>query len=404
MKKYKLIKQYPGSPKLGFIVHLRHCGMYHNIETGNLYGSQHIENQPEFWQEVIEKDYEILSFSSNLVWNGNLAVLTENGRYSPNPGVPSWTLDEILNKGISVKSGHIQIHSVKRLSDGEIFTIGDRAKTITSKGKHTVTQLNIRQKCTGRDGKGGYNYDGIDRIWIGWEDDCGGNWLESTEKLKQPIFLTHDGRDIFEGDRVIWVNKDSLHHDTFTATQGVKFHSDLNAYFLSAVDAQNYIKKNTPVYITEDGVKVYDYDTQQYWVIDGDFAYCLQVNEANTKLVKDRPNTYKLFSTKQAAEEYVEKNRVLFTTEDGVGIKKGDKYYFVDTDFSVTLAPNATDGSGKYPERKYFATLAAAENCAIQHSRVLSIEDFWEFVSWGGSNVAKSKRLKRLVKERLNLK
>ena len=46
MKKYKLIKTYPGSPKLGTILtheELQYC------------------NWNEYYQEVVEKDYEILS-------------------------------------------------------------------------------------------------------------------------------------------------------------------------------------------------------------------------------------------------------------------------------------------------------------------------------------------------------
>jgi hypothetical protein len=299
MRKFKLIKQYPASPKLGFIVFERHCGMYHNIETGNMYGSQIIENQPEYWEEVIENDYEILI-----------------SRVVP---------QEIL--------------SVKRLSDGEVFTVGDRAMTQGSRGGHNIRQFRIRQRCTGTDVNGDYTYDGIDRIWIDWEEGCGGNWLESTVKLKQPIFITHDGKDIFEGDTVWWVRKESYSYSCFEAYSGIKFHSNLNAYFL----------------------------------------------------------------TEEAASDYINRNKVLFTTEDGVGIKKGDKYYFVDTNLKMSLAPNASAGCGLYDERKYFSTYETAQYYIIVNAKVLSIEEFWEFVCKPGSNIAKQKALKRLVKKRLNI-
>lgn len=54
MKKYKLIKKYPGSPKLGFI-----------IENGYYCDQLYInpKDYPNNWQEVVEKDYEILSLS-----------------------------------------------------------------------------------------------------------------------------------------------------------------------------------------------------------------------------------------------------------------------------------------------------------------------------------------------------
>jgi hypothetical protein len=240
MRKFKLIKEYPGSREVGTIV--EKCSFTGSGVIGNnkLYtnkkgfGVESPENYPEYWEEVIEKDYEIISY----VAKDNPTNIT------------------IKRRGAHLHEEYWTIHTVKRLSDGEVFTVGDRAKTITSNGRHTVTQLRIRQKCTGRDGKGGYNYDGIDRIWIDWEDDCGGNWLESTEKLKQPIFLTHDGKNIFVGDRIVWVNKDSLLHGTFTADYGSLFCSNQHVYFNSAVDAQDYIERNKPRLSIEDCFKI----------------------------------------------------------------------------------------------------------------------------------------------------
>jgi hypothetical protein len=228
MKKFKLIKEYPGSVELGAI--------RSDCDTPIL--QKYFINYPEFWEEVIEKDYEILI-----------------SRVVP---------QEIL--------------SVKRLSDGEVFTVGDTVMTEGSRGRHTIRQFRLRHKCIGKDATGTYLYGDLDTIWIDWEEGCGGNWLESTVKLKQQLFIS----------------------------------------------------------------------------------------------------------------------------EDGVDIHEGDIYYIVDTDFSIHMM-KALKGCGQYSERKYFSTLEAAEDYAIKHSRVLSIEDFWEFVCWGGSNITKSKRLKRLVKERLNL-
>ena len=298
MKKYKLIKEYPGSDHKGIIVSRKTLnGMYEGWEYN--YYSKHVENNPEYWEEVVEKDYEVL-------------------------------ISKIVPQ---------EILSVKRLSDGEIFTVGDRAMTQGSRGGHSIRQFRVEQKCNVRTAVPGiFTKDGIDRIWIDWEEGCGGNWLESTEKLKQPIFLTHDGKDIFAGDKVWWVKKDSLSYDSFISVSGTKFFSDINAYFL----------------------------------------------------------------TQEAASDYINRSKVLFTTEDGVDIKKGDTYYFVDTDFSINLS-NAHPGCGQYSERKYFSTFETAQYYVIVNAKVLSIEEFWEFVSKPGSNVVKQKALKRLVKKRLKI-
>jgi hypothetical protein len=175
------------------------------------------------WEEVIEKDYEV--------------IIARTVPYT--------------------------ILSIRRLSDGEVFTVGD---LITG---HSYTDARVIEKIEIR-------HDESIRL----EQKYGSTELAYATKLKQPLFLTHDGKDIFEGDTVWWVRKESLHYSCFEAHSEISFCSDINVYFL---------------------------------------------------------------------------------------------------------------------------TKAAAENYLVQKSHSLSIEDFWEFDSWGGSPIAKSKRLKRLVKERLNL-
>jgi hypothetical protein len=301
MKKFKLIKEYPGSDAKGTIAVLLETKYIYKGFRFN-YDVRHVENSPEYWEEVIEKDYEILI-----------------SRVIP-----------------------YTILSVRRLSDGEVFSVGDRAMTQGSRGGHSIRQFKIKQKCNVRTAVPGiFIKDGIDRIWIDWEEGCGGNWLESTEKLKQPIFLTHDGKDIFAGDKVWWVNKKTFCSDYFVPTPSVTFFSDINVYFL----------------------------------------------------------------TEEAAEDYIEKNKVLFITADGVGIKKGNMVHGVYRTSNTISSTVVACNRGLHDTfEAIFSTRAAAENYLVQKSHSLSIEDFWEFVSWGGSTIAKSKRLKRLVKDRLNLK
>ena len=61
MRKFKLIKTYPGSDHEGIVVSLRTPnGLYEGYQYN--YSTKHVENNPEYWEEVIEKDYEILSY------------------------------------------------------------------------------------------------------------------------------------------------------------------------------------------------------------------------------------------------------------------------------------------------------------------------------------------------------
>jgi hypothetical protein len=135
MKKYKLIKEYPGSPELGTIVD------YALIDPATNYANYWgkgckqalpidlVENQSEFWEEIIEKDYEILSFVATKKHSLESRILTveEIKKISKN----SYNNSKLFNLDSYIKNndGYWNIHSVKRLSDAEVFTIGDRVET-----------------------------------------------------------------------------------------------------------------------------------------------------------------------------------------------------------------------------------------------------------------------------------
>ena len=83
--------------------------------------------------------------------------------------------------------------------------------------------------------------------------------------------------------------------------------------------------KGLPILYTEDNnVPIYEGD--EYWWchlplsgnIYGGIAGCAQAYDTLR------------FSTKQAAEDYIAKNKVLFVTEDGIEIKNGDAFYVVN--------------------------------------------------------------------------
>lgn len=399
MKKYELIKQYPGSDHVGVVVSQKTLnGMYEGWEYN--YYKRHVENNPEYWEEVVEKDYEILEYSTNETltskqiltkdmegWNkiiesttfkvNSIKRLSDGEVFTVRDRVEggiilgihtdkfytggiAFSLDtakveslcsiekviekdyEIISyvakdnpnnittkrRGAHLHEEYWKIHSVKRLSDGEVFTVGDRVKVYEHGSVKTITEIDINDTTSIL----------TEGIWLRY--DSGSSHIVHAIKQKSPIFLTHDGKDIFDGDTVWWVRIESYHYSCFEAYSGIKFNSDLNAYFL----------------------------------------------------------------TREAAENYIEKSKVLFTTEDGVGITEGGKYYFVDTNLKISLAPNASAGCGLYDERKYFSTFETAQYYVIVNAKVLSIEEFWEFISKPGSNIVKQKALKRLVKERLNLK
>lgn len=166
MKKYKLIKEYPGSRKIGFIIK-PHLTL--DPSPGDYYdqGSWFDPSQfPEFWEEVVQKDYEILSFKE--IQSGEI--------YTDCYGVYESHLNSYLEY---VKNGVDIIHSVKRLSDGEVFTIGDNCK-LTGK----IQSFKIDSKSN---------------LCI-VEFSSGEDILCFLEKVKTPLFKTEDGVDIYEND------------------------------------------------------------------------------------------------------------------------------------------------------------------------------------------------------------
>ncbi len=204
MKKFKLIKEYPGSPNLGTICEERNnkssfCYYFEGEKNIGITKDQ-VENQPEYWEEVIEKDYEILI-----------------SRVVP---------QEIL--------------SVKRLSDGEVFTVGDLITGYSYEDARSIQTIKI---CS---------YTGIMKL----EQEKGFTSLCAATKAKNPIFLTHDGKDIFAEDKVWYVNKENLYYDYIIAQPEVKFNSEIRAYFLTREDAENYIERNKPRLSIEDCFKI----------------------------------------------------------------------------------------------------------------------------------------------------
>lgn len=158
MKKFKLIKKYPGSPKLG--TKLTPKVDKENTDTNNFYweGSWFNPNDfHEFWEEIIEKNYEILEIQGKY---GSISSYIEE--YD----------SDLKNKFI---------YKIKRLSDGEIFTIGNIV-TGNSNIRYNISSFVINKR--------------FNKIIINGSDIH----LDECKKEKL-LFITEDNVNIFEGDK-----------------------------------------------------------------------------------------------------------------------------------------------------------------------------------------------------------
>ena len=213
--KYILKKEYPGSPKLGYIDDLNKSG--HNNQ-GEYVQSMYDKN-PEFWEKVVEKDYEILSLARFCSIKPTITDVSDYG-------------DEFIEA--MLKCDNARIHSVKRLSDGEIFTIGD--KVFREYSNYTINKISIvNDKCMVSALYDTNNPNG----------SCLYYNLNNLKKFKQKLFTTEDGVDIFENNTSIYIL------DKFTIRH-IK-HKDFNViskhvkYFSTKEKAEEYILMNKPL-------------------------------------------------------------------------------------------------------------------------------------------------------------
>lgn len=229
MKKFKLIKEYPGC----------NCKLGNIVEESNDYDRDNNHYKyPEFWEEIIEKDYEILSFKNNGILIE--VSLHENDKITLKPHKDPDSLKWLLDN-------EFKIHSVKRLSDGEVFTVGDEiysygtVKSIIKIDIPINNSNDIGFYTTKPEFNGGSGYQYL--------------FKDKVQKVKKPLFTTEDGVDIYEGDNYynIWLEdfsealksyKINGPHSAFDL--GKDGYSDRCKYFSNLKTAEEYIIMNKP--------------------------------------------------------------------------------------------------------------------------------------------------------------
>lgn len=242
MKKYKLIKEYPGSPKLGTIIS--------QLGTSQFYEDKHnsaimkkcfdykiFSKYPEFWEEIVEKDYEILS----LVGINNPIIIvdvfeTVKSHYK--------TKENFVNEYLK---GDWKIHSVKRLSDGEIFTVGDK----NSQGKIDAFHI--------------FDNDEL-RVHLTEFNDQEYLHICELKTIKKPLFTTEDGVDIYEGDKYFYpthlytVSSETLPIKSKVTNTSwdnlMRYSQNNNPKFSTKEAAEEYILMNKPCLSIEEVMSV----------------------------------------------------------------------------------------------------------------------------------------------------
>lgn len=158
-----------------------------------------------------------------------------------------------------IGDGDWYIYSVRRLSDNEVFTVGDK------QGNLTITHFKI---------KDGNMYA---HFAPSAERDIEINQLQ---KQKQKLFTTTDGKDIFEGDEYWFITSGLIGvplPNTASSTNGAGKATSSYKYFSTEEKAKEYIIYNKPLFSISDVMlecekgsfhnRPHDRFDEDYWAI-----------------------------------------------------------------------------------------------------------------------------------------
>lgn len=159
-----------------------------------------------------------------------------------------------------INSPNWSIHSVKRLSDGEIFNIGDYTNFGKIKEFKLITENNITSEIAG-------NLcftENINKIAIRTGDCLFANHLLDDVKIcKIPLFTTEDGVDIYENIKLIYVSPNydvNLHCVDWDINTVKKCMQSGGKYFSTKQAAEEYLLTNKPCLSINDVLKIDNYN------------------------------------------------------------------------------------------------------------------------------------------------
>lgn len=284
MKKYKLKKWYPSllkEMKVGDEVLFD--GKFYTMRIGNSntnigLSRGEVENNPEFWEGVKNEDYEILSLSFKRSERPEIRSVQGYG-------------DDYIEALLKCDN---TIYSIKRLSDAEIFSIGDKITVLGSDmDLEKINKIETNKRGTPCLFTDSFSNHGLNfmkvtkvkepeklcvpigtkfkidlissictinrveqsRVWINCGEDMNGFYYEisslnklfanGTWKEVKPLLITEDGVELFECNSYTTVNSNFSIFSGYTVPKDFKLKKDIK-YFSSWELASNYVEENKP--------------------------------------------------------------------------------------------------------------------------------------------------------------
>lgn len=269
MRKFKLIKNFPDSGlDLGDVITFPEDSNIAEYKAKNSsdflqFTLSEVEKYTEYWLELIDisNDFTVLSIK----YHGNIYELTntkianvfvnsQDFKYEYKGG---WMpLFESIQDSRKVHP-EVEIHSVKRLSDDKVFTVGDTINVADTRIKGKIDRIII---CNNPDSDvvASMSKNSKGKLFFCVMNHNGNVRLDEANILKKPLFTTEDGVDIYEGDKYCWVRKDPMYisdgmytaveHDKkdylyFSTREAAKEYVLLNKLCLSINDIKECFKK-----------------------------------------------------------------------------------------------------------------------------------------------------------------
>jgi hypothetical protein len=437
MKSYKLIKDYPGLLDAGVVATWGKHGLNGDCyqiklpEITHRFSSDTIESNPEYWEEIPEKPYEILSFTGKIT-ESMYNLDRVKGSFT------NKTLHSIFSEEELIKHG-CKITSVKRLSDGKVFIAGEKIVYDNDNpslflegceihyfsimdGKAYINSHFGDKKCNGLEDVTHYVPERdssckiLSFIWRGTGKGTLANIQKDGKYSSYPVnsrdfggsklasMISASSWDIHtverSSDKEVFTLGDLITHIDNPWSKEVTvavFKSkeegkciDIKNNFGGQHAISNINKQTPPLFVTEDGVNVFPGDSP-YWVVTRKNRMHLIDYRgacANHNRILRESGVYKTFSTEEAANTYIDNHKILFTTEDGVGVLKGQKVFYIRDSKSrsrinihTTTACNGSAESSKQSTLTYFSSMKAVQSHINNNIPRFSINDIKEVVA-----------------------
>jgi hypothetical protein len=254
-------------------------------------------------EEEEKKEWEILSFKGD---GTNIASKIDDDLYKYNSNGNEYTKEELL------RIPGVIIYSVKRLKDGEVFTVGDKLNDNYNNKYNTILDFELR-------------YDGT-QMWACTGGAYTGEDITYSEKAK-PLFTSVDGKAIFTDDELHWVIYESYkeryeYNYQLSACPGhktlVEKKDEVYKVFSTKEAALAWLEANKPkpLFITDDGIEIMDQETLVYGVMTK--ATWEKRDQKVAQLLKHNYNKeiWKFFSTVQARYNYIFNNKPVLSLKD----------------------------------------------------------------------------------------